>query len=120
MEDLKLDSPVYRQANGYVYLTLKNNIAKHKKTISSEVMKLIEQEWASFNNTQQEIMATLLYHKPEATLDDFAKHVKVSEQALRNNLNALIDKGIIEKVTVKERDRNALYRFNSQLDDSLG
>lgn len=117
MEDLKLDSPVYRQTNGYVYLRLKNNIAKHKKTISSEVMKLIEQQWASFNNTQQEIMTILLSHKPEAALDDFAEHVKVSEQALRYNLKALVDKGIIEKVTIKERDRNALYRFNSQLEE---
>lgn len=112
MEDLKLDSPEYKQQNGYVYLTLRNRIAKHKKSITAEVMNLIENGWQSFSNTQHEVIRVLMFNNPEASLDDFIQQIDVSEQAIRKNLNGLEKMGLIEKMTIKKRDRNAPYRFN--------
>jgi len=112
MEDLKLDSPEYAQKNGYVYLTLRNRIARHKKSITAEVMDLIEKGWPNFSNTQRELIRVLMFNTPEASLDDFILQIDITEQALRKNLNGLEQMGIIKKMTHKRRDRNAPYRFN--------
>jgi ATP-dependent DNA helicase RecG len=110
MSEFMLDSPEYKVVNGTVTLTLRNKITEHKETIDAEVMERVESEWDSCNQTQQELMS-YLFDKNEATLDDFCSNVDVSEQAVRNNLKSLETLKIIEKVTEKQRDRNAIYRF---------
>ena len=112
MAELRLDSPEYRQQNGYVYLTLKNKVSRHKQTIPVEVMERIEKGWKAFNTSQNAIIDTL-FMQSEASLDDFVTATEVSEQAIRKNLNHLEDAQIIEKMTSKKRDRNAPYRFKS-------
>lgn len=113
MQELMLASPEYRQQNNTVFLTLRNRIAEHKETISSEVMEKIQAMWKELNITQQEIINYLAFDQVEATLDDFSLKIEISEQAVRNNLKTLMALNIIEKLTDKKRDRNALYRFNT-------
>ena len=76
-------------------------------------MYFIEKNWKNFNKTQQGIITILISFQPEASLDDFVKLMNISEQAIRKNLNILLEKEVIEKMTTKERDRNAPYRLNS-------
>ena len=113
MEELRLETPVYSQQNNYVYLTLKNEVAGHESSISDTVMYFIEKNWKNFNKTQQGIITILISFQPEVSLDDFVKLMNISEQAIRKNLNILLEKEVIEKMTTKERDRNAPYRLNS-------
>ena len=56
MEKSMLSVPEYKVVNRNVYLTLRNKISKHSKTISEKVINLIGSHWMNFNETQRRIL----------------------------------------------------------------
>lgn len=110
MEKSMLSEPEYREMNSNVYLTLRNKISGHSKTISDTVMEMIENEWGSYNEIQIAILQ-FLFVRNKATLTDFAENVNANEKTIRRYLNDFISKGIMAKLTDKQRDINAPYVF---------
>lgn len=56
MEKSMLSVPEYKEANRNVYLTLRNKISEHSKTIDDIVMKKIETNFINYNVTQVKIL----------------------------------------------------------------
>ena len=110
MEKSMLSVPEYKEANGNVYLTLRNKISGHSKTIHDSVIERIEQNWHTYNETQKRIF-NYLFLNHEGTLGDFLNHIGINEKAIRSYLNEFIDAEIIEKISTKQRDINAVYVF---------
>jgi len=48
MEKSMLSTPEYVEKNGSVYLTLRNKISNHTKTISDVILKTIQENWATY------------------------------------------------------------------------
>lgn len=69
MEKSMLSIPEYVEKNGNVYLTLRNKISKHTKTISDSILKTIQNNWFSYNDTQKKILQYLFYHN-QATINE--------------------------------------------------
>lgn len=110
MEKSMLSVPEYRENNGNVYLTLRNKISGHTKTIHDSVMERIEKNWRSYNDTQKKIFQYLFYRN-KATLGDFVEYTSINENTVRGYLNAFVADGILDKVSTKQRDINAIYMF---------
>lgn len=110
MEKSMLTQPEYREQNGNVYLTLRNRIRLHEKTISTELMVLIEENWLAYNETQRKIL-TYLFLNNVATLTELVEHTNINANSIRAYLNSFIDSRIIERHSLKQRDVNATYTF---------
>lgn len=108
MEKSMLSVPEYREANRNVYLTLRNKISEHSKTIDDAVMKKIESDFGSYNDTQIKIL-DYLFLKQKAKIEDLAIHTAVNEKTVRLYINQFIDDEIIERLSNKIRDKNAIY-----------
>lgn len=108
MEDSMLSEPIYSDENDTVTLTLKNNIAKHEKSIPDAVLHQITADWKDYNETEREII-NCLFRNYKATVADFSTFVGISEQAIRGYLNRFIEKNIIVRHSKKQRDKSALY-----------
>ena len=108
-----LADPVYTDVNDTVTLTLRNKVTEHKETIHADVLSSIEKNWADFTPTQRSLVDHLFEHF-EATLESLAESIQVSEQAIRNNLKKLEKFGIVERLSEKQRDKFAIYRFKNQ------
>lgn len=113
MHQSMLADPVYTDINDTVTLTLRNKVTEHKETIHAEVLNLIEKNWADFTPTQRSLVNHLFEHF-EATLESLAEFIQVSEQAIRNNLKKLETLEIVERLSEKQRDKFAIYRFKNQ------
>ncbi len=113
MEKSMLSVPEYKEANGNVYLTLRNKISGHSKTIQDSVIERIEQNWNTYNETQKRIL-NCLFLNHQGTLAHFSKFTGVNEKAIRNYLNEFINDNLIEKQSEKQRDINAVYVFKKQ------
>jgi ATP-dependent DNA helicase RecG len=113
MHQSMLAEPVYTDVNDTVTLTLRNKVTEHKETIHADVLSAIEKNWADFTSTQRSLVNHLFEHF-EATLESLAESIQVSEQAIRNNLKKLETLGIVERLSEKQRDRFAIYRFKNQ------
>ena len=113
MEKSMLSTPEYKEENGNVYLILRNKISGHSKTIHDSVMEKIEENWTEYNDTQQKIFFYLFaLHK--ATLSDIVAYVKINENTVRAYLNKFIDDGLLDRISTKQRDINALYMFKKK------
>lgn len=112
MAEFALSRPEYEDSDGTVTLTLKNKVSSHKETILGEILEHIEKEWSGFNPSQQ-MLIELLFERHEVTLGEMVSHIGISGQAIRYNLKKLEGAGIIERVSDKIRDSNALYRFRT-------
>lgn len=110
MEKSMLSVPEYKEANGTVYLTLRNKISEHSKTIHNAVIERIEQKFSSYNDTQKAIL-NFLFLKHQGTLADFSAFTGVNAKTLRSYLNEFTDDNMLEKLSEKQRDINALYVF---------
>lgn len=108
MEKSMLSVPEYREANGNVYLTLRNKISEHSKTIDDSVMKKIEKNWAEYNPTQKHIF-NYLFVKQKSTKEELAQYCDTHVNTIRRYLNQFIDEEIIERLSEKQRDADALY-----------
>ncbi len=108
MEKSMLSIPEYKEVNGNVYLTLRNKISGHIKTISQEVMDLIQRKWNTYNSTQKSVLEYLFF-RHQATITDLSEELGVNEKTTRRYLNDFMNDNIIEKLSDKQRDINALY-----------
>ncbi len=113
MEKSMLSVPEYHEKNGNVYLILRNKISGHSKTIHNHVMEKIESEWVEYNETQRKIILYLfMYHN--ANLSEIVDYIKINENTIRNYLNKFIEDKLLDKLSTKQRDINALYMFKKQ------
>ena len=111
MEKSMLSVPEYKEQNGNVYLTLRNKISQHIKTIPDHILKSIQKKWGSYNETQKKILQYLFYHN-QGTVDDFVAETGINDKTIRIYLNQFIDDdNILERLSAKIRDKNALYAF---------
>lgn len=110
MEKSMLSVPEYKEANGNVYLTLRNKISGHSKTINDSVIKKIEQNWNTYNETQKRIL-NCLFLNHQGTLADFSKFTGVNDKTIRDYLNKFTEQKMLEKISEKQRDINAIYVF---------
>ncbi len=108
MEKSMLSKPEYKEVNGNVYLTLRNKISGHSKTISQSVLEHIEREWETYNETQRSILQ-FLFFEYKATLVDFSMNLGVNKKTIRRYLNSFVTDNVIEKLSDKKRDINAPY-----------
>jgi ATP-dependent DNA helicase RecG len=115
MEDSMLSEPEYKDENNIVTLTLRNNIARHRKAIPSSVMDAITNNWEKYNPTEKEIIRFLFINN-QVILTEIAEAISVTPKTLRIYLNKFISNGILEKKTEKQRDANALYAFKGSFD----
>lgn len=112
MKEFTLAQPEYTDLNNTVTLTLRNRVSEHKETIFSEVLEAISRGWASFNPSQRQIIG-ILFDNQETTVPALKKDIGISGKAVRNNLKKLEELGIVERVSDKIRDPNAIYRFQN-------
>jgi ATP-dependent DNA helicase RecG len=111
MEKSMLSTPEYIEKNGNVYLILRNKISNHTKTIPDSILKLIQDNWSKYNETQKKILQYLFYHN-QATIDDLVIVTGINDKTVRLYLNQFIDDGkILERLSEKQRDKNAKYAF---------
>lgn len=110
MEKSMLSVPEYKEQNGNVYLTLKNKISEHSKTISTDIIHKIEKQWEKYNEIQRNIIL-FLSAKSQLTLPELTEYTNVSDKTIRRYLNDFISENIIEKQGNKQRDINATYSF---------
>lgn len=111
MEKSMLSIPEYIEKNGNVYLILRNKISNHTKTIPDAILKTIQSNWGSYNDTQKKILQYLFYHN-QATIADLVDVTGIHEKNVRLYINQFIeDAKILERLSDKLRDKNARYAF---------
>ena len=110
MEESMLSTPEYKVVHRNVYLTLRNKISEHSKTINEKVINKIGANLSEYNETQQKIL-NYLFTNQEATLAQLTEYVGINSNTIRSYLKNFMQAKIIEKLSEKKRDINALYRF---------
>jgi len=111
MEKSMLSIPEYIEKNGNVYLTLRNKVNKHTKTISDTILKTIQDNWGSYNETQKKIIQFLFYNN-EATINELVEITGIHEKNVRLYLNQFIEnEKILVRISDKQRDKNAKFAF---------
>ena len=113
MEKSLLAQPEYREQNNNVYLTLRNRVSAHEKTISKALMNAIEEKWNEYNETQKAILL-YLFRNGSAVLSDLLQYTGINQNSVRSYLNAFIAQNIIERHSEKQRDVNAKYTFKKE------
>ena len=114
MEKSMLSTPEYIERNGNVYLTLRNKISNHTKTIPDHILKIIQDSWSSYNDTQKRILQHLFYHN-QATIVELVEVTGIHEKNVRGYLNQFIDESkVLDRLSEKQRDKNAKYAFKKQ------
>ena len=118
MEKSMLSEPEYKVQNGNVYLTLRNKISQHTKTIPESILHVIQDKWSSFNETQKRILQHLFYNN-KATIADFTDVTGINEKTIRLYLNQFVEQEkILVRLSHKIRDKNALYAFKRTVQDN--
>jgi ATP-dependent DNA helicase RecG len=110
MEKSMLSVPEYRESNGNVYLTLRNKISAHSKTIHDSIIVKIENNWKNYNDTQRKILLYLFMHHG-ANLAEFVKYTEINEKTVRTYLNEFVKEKLLMRLSEKKRDINARYVF---------
>lgn len=106
-----LSTPEYEERNGNVYLTLRNKISNHTKTISDSILKMIQDNWSNYNDTQRLILQHLFHHN-QATINELVEVTGIHEKNVRLYLNQFMDnEKILNRLSEKQRDKNAKYAF---------
>ncbi|MGC4234924.1 MAG: ATP-binding protein [Niabella sp.] len=113
MEKSMLSMPEYMEHNGNVYLTLRNKISRHSKTINDAVMEKLAKDWSLFNDTQRKVLF-FLFTRHKATLSEIVDFVQINANTIRTYINTMINDGLLDKISDKQRDKNALYRFKKE------
>ena len=85
-----LSTPEYIEKNGNVYLTLRNKISNHTKTIPDTILKTIQDNWSKYIDTQKKILQHLFYQN-QATIGELVLITGINEKTLRLYLNQFID-----------------------------
>lgn len=115
MEKSMLAKPIYEVRNGNVYLTLRNNISLHNKTIHTDLMKKIEENWHSYNDTERNILLHIFSYG-NVTAGEIAQNIQVHINTVRKYLNKFVEnERILTRFSDKQRDRNAKYGVNKDV-----
>lgn len=110
MEKSMLSEPIYEERNDNVYLTLVNKISSHSKTINEKIIQKIESNWVSYNDTQRKILS-FLFFQTEGTIAQIVEYTGINTRSIRDYLNQFIEDGILERLSEKIRDADAIYKF---------
>jgi ATP-dependent DNA helicase RecG len=110
MEKSMLAKPEYTDINDKVTLLLRNKVSDHEMVIPEKVMQKIEKAWPALNGTQRK-MISYLFDNHKATINDLSKYIGISQQAIRIYLANFCEFSILERVSDKRRDINAVYVF---------
>ncbi len=110
MEKSMLSIPEYKVVNKNVYLTLRNKISSHSKTITEKVINLIGLNWINLNETQRKILL-FLFLNSKGTLEELSEYTQINKNTIRSYLNQFIELEIVERQSQKQRDINAKYAF---------
>ena len=110
MEKSMLSTPEFVERNGNIYLTLRNKVSSHTKTIPDKIIKTIQDNWKNYNDTQKKILQFLFYNH-EAVIDDFIRITEINDRTIRIYLNQFVDQKIIFRISEKIRDKDAKYIF---------
>jgi ATP-dependent DNA helicase RecG len=111
MEKSMLSTPEYAERNGNVYLTLRNKVSMHTKTISDSILNVIQENWKTYNDTQRKILYYLFHHN-QATVIELVEVTEIHEKNVRLYLNQFIEiEKILDRLSNKQRDKNAKYAF---------
>jgi ATP-dependent DNA helicase RecG len=111
MEKSMLSTPEFVEKNGNVYLTLRNKISNHTKTISDSILKTVQENWSKYNDTQKRILQYLFYHN-QATIRELAEVIGIHENNVRLYVNQFLEnEKILQRLSEKKRDKNARYAF---------
>lgn len=110
MEKSMLSIPEYEERNGNIYLTLRNKISNHSKSIPDIIIKNIQDNWKNYNNTEKKILQHLFYNH-EAIIEDFISITGINDKTIRIYLKQFIEQNIIQRISDKIRDRDAKYVF---------
>lgn len=113
MEKSMLSIPEYSEKNGNVYLVLRNKVSGHSKTIQDSVMEKIETSWNNYNETQRKIFHYLFFYQ-QGTLEDFSNYTGVNIKTVRAYCNEFIGQQLVDRISEKQRDINALYVLKKQ------
>jgi len=113
MEKSMLSVPEYNENNGNIYLILRNKISGHSKTIHDSVMETIEVNWRDYNDTQRKILLYLITQY-KATLGQIVDYIGINENTIRFYLNKFIEKNLVDRLSSKQRDINALYMLKKK------
>ncbi|MCA1750907.1 MAG: ATP-binding protein [Cryomorphaceae bacterium] len=110
MEKSMLSIPEYKEVNGNIYLTLRNKISGHSKTIHDSVINKIETRWGEYNATQKKIIHYLLMYQ-SATKEELSIFCETHINTIRRYLNQFVERKLVERKSEKQRDAGALYAF---------
>ncbi|MDT0648109.1 ATP-binding protein [Zunongwangia sp. F260] len=110
MEKSMLSKPEYKEENRNVYLTLRNKISGHSKTIHDSVITAIEENMSGYSETQKKILDYLFVNQT-ATKEELAKHCNAHKNTIRRYLNLFVEEEILDRKSEKQRDADALYSF---------
>ncbi|WP_243698930.1 ATP-binding protein [Flavobacterium sandaracinum] len=110
MEKSMLSVPEYKQENGTVYLTLRNKISEHSKTIHNSVVETVEKNWVNYNATQRSILNYLFYNH-KANIEELSQATDININTIRGYANKFVADGILDRLSDKLRDINAPYVF---------
>lgn len=113
MEKSMLSVPEYKEENRNVYLILRNKISNHSKTIHDGVIVKIETNWGTFNSTQRSILE-YLFKNQKATKEELARYCDTHINTISRYLNKYMKIDILERVSEKQRDADAIYMFKKQ------
>lgn len=111
MEKSMLSIPEYTIKSNNVILTLKNKVSNHSKIVKEEILEIISNNHNLYNKTQLNILTYLFNVKNEGTLDEISEYTGIKSNTIRTYLNNFISDGLIERISKKERDKNAIYQF---------
>ena len=115
MEKSMLAKPIYEVRNGNVYLTLRNNISLHNKTIHADLMKKIEENWHNYNDTERNILV-YIFGYGNVTAGEIAQNTQVHINTVRKYLNKFVEnERILTRFSDKQRDINAKYGVNKDV-----
>ena len=113
MEKSMLSTPEYRVINDSVYLTLRNKISNHSKAIPDSIIQKIEENWSTYNTTQKRIFNCLFINQ-QATNDELASYCDAHTNTIGRYLTQLTEEKILERISEKQRDINAVYKFKKE------
>lgn len=113
MEKSMLSTPEYEVRNDSVYLTLRNKISNHSKAIHNDVILKIEDNWLTYNSTQKSILSCLFINQ-KATKEQLSKFCAAHTNTIGRYLTQFMEEGIIDRISEKQRDINAVYKFKKE------
>lgn len=113
MMESELSDPIYTDKDSIVTLRLENPIYSNEKHLSATLLDGIMEKLGSYNPTKKQIIS-FLFRKGHGTITEISNFCQIGERAIRNNLDSLIEEGIVVRHSNKQRDKNAQYSFATE------